>query len=113
MIALQIKPSKRPGNWIRNSDIGIKLSAFAKGWDFTFNYLYHYEDFAALERSLEFNQLGQANMLITPTYYRTHVLGTSFNKPLSPITLRGEIAYTFKQYFSSAAQVSVFATEGP
>lgn len=43
----------RPNNPITDSDVGVRLSAFAGGWDLTFNYLYQYDNVPVLYRTID------------------------------------------------------------
>ncbi len=101
-VEIKFNQAKRPSNWITDSDIGLKLSAFLGGWDLTFNYFFHYEDLPVLYQQLEFpNGEGPAVVKVNPNYERQHLAGMTFNKPVGNLTLRGELAYTFDRHFST------------
>ncbi len=88
----------RPNNPITDSDIGLRLSGFAKGWDYTLNYLYHYDDIPVLYRTID---LAGPTPLVTvsPEYERTHLVGGTFSNAFGELTLRGELGYSTSRYF--------------
>jgi len=103
-VQAQLLPADKPGNVITDSDIGVKLSAFVKGWDVSLNYLYHYDDMPALKRSISSDADGVPELYVVPKYHRLHTLGGSFNNAVGPITLRGELAYHHGRHFMTDSQ---------
>lgn len=93
-------PIEKPNNIVSDSDVGLKLSALIRGWDITANYFYYYDDFPVFYRSLLL-PTGEPGIMISPKYERNHLLGFTFNKPVTLLIVRGEMGYTFNQYFSS------------
>lgn len=89
----------RPKRFIKDSDFGIKLSTFKKGWDISVNYFYYYEDLPAFYNRLDLDNPNGPSVIIEPEYERQHLIGGTFNKVLGSSTLRGEIAYVFDQNF--------------
>lgn len=96
--SVEVKPFKRPARTLMDSDVGLRLSRFWRGWDLTLNYLYQYDNFALLyqRRSLTSHGL---HVEIEPQYRRTHVLGGSFSNAFDHWVLRGELAYFSNRYF--------------
>lgn len=87
----------RPSNPMIDSDFGLRLSGFAKGWDFTFNYLYHYEDIPALYRAIDLS--GPTPVVtVSPEYERTHLIGGTFSTAIGELTLRGELGYSTSRF---------------
>lgn len=97
-IKVNIEQAKRPNNVLLDSDIGLRMTTFWKGWDITFNYLYQYNNLAVLRQNLSLVS-GSPVVTITPEYERTHVIGTTFSNAFSGWVLRGEIGYFTKHYF--------------
>lgn len=97
-VSVEVKPFKRPARTLMDSDVGLRLSRFWKGWDLSLNYLFQYDNFALLHqrRSLTANGL---HVEIEPQYRRTHVLGGSFSNAFDNWVLRGELAYFSDRYF--------------
>ncbi len=89
----------RPSNPISDSDAGAQLSAMWGGWDFTFNYLYQYDDIPVLYRTITPGP-GGTSITVDPGYERTHVIGGSFSNAFGDLTLRGEFAYKVDKRFS-------------
>lgn len=92
------KEFDRPNNPIQDSDIGARLSVFWKGWDLTFNYLYHYDDIPVLYRDISFRYLYPV-VISRPGYERTHLVGGTFSNAFGNLTLRGEYGYSFHKYY--------------
>jgi hypothetical protein len=90
---------ERPDHFISDSDIGVRLSTFFKGWDLTFSYLYRYDDFPVLYRSI--NVLPWPTATISPRYERSHLIGTTFSNAFGNLTLRGELAYSMNKHYST------------
>jgi len=97
-VSVTVKPFKRPGRTLMDSDIGLRLSRFWKGWDLSLNYLYQYDNFALLHQRRSFTINGP-HVEIEPQYRRTHVLGGSFSNAFDNWVLRGELAYFTDRYF--------------
>lgn len=96
--SVEVKPFKRPARTLMDSDVGLRLSRFWKGWDLSLNYLYQYENLPLLYQrsSLTANGL---HVEIEPQYRRTHVLGGSFSNAFDDWVLRGELAFFSDRYF--------------
>ncbi|PCI51705.1 MAG: hypothetical protein COB49_01225 [Alphaproteobacteria bacterium] len=84
----------KPGDFIADSDVGLRLSAFMGGWDLTLNYLYHYQDRAVL-----FQTQYENGIAINPEYRRSHLIGGTFSNAFGSFTLRGEMGYSTDKYF--------------
>lgn len=98
-VSTVFKRPERPKRFFKDSDFGIKLSAFKKGWDISVNYFYYYEDLPAFYNRLDLDNLSGPSIMITPKYKRQHLIGGTFNKVVGSSTLRGELAYIFNQNF--------------
>lgn len=97
---LRVRNPDRPGNYLRDSDAGVRLSSFVKGWDLTLNYLYHYDDFPVPFRSIDPSG-PSPTITIAPEYRRTHLAGATFSNAFGDLTLRGELGYNTDRYFST------------
>lgn len=91
----------KPKRFISDSDIGLKLSTFAKGWDLSLNYFYYYNDLPVFYSDLQISETEEPFVSISPKYERQHLIGGTFNKAIGSSTFRGEITYVFNQNFSS------------
>lgn len=94
----QLQSLQKPNSVLKDSDVGLRLSAFTGGWDLTANYLYHYQDQPVLEldRSSALTQ-------VIPTYKRTHLAGVSASTAFGDFVFRGELGYSTDRYFTSNA----------
>ncbi len=91
----------KPTRFIADSDIGLKLSTFTKGWDLSLNYFYYYDDLPVFYSNLQFSDTQEPFVSISPKFERQHLVGGTFNKVYGSSTFRGEIAYIFNQNFTS------------
>lgn len=109
--SVEVKPFKRPARTLMDSDVGLRLSRFWKGWDLSLNYLYQYDNFALLyqRRSVTTNGL---HVEMEPQYRRTHVLGGSFSNAFDNWVLRGELAYFSDRYFLAVGSDSDGISKG-
>lgn len=80
------RSAQLPDRAIRDSDTGFKLTRFLSGWQFALHYLYHYRDRPQFEA-----RVTEQGIIITPTYYRSHLLGASVNTVVGDFVIRGEI----------------------
>ncbi|MEH6474009.1 MAG: DUF1302 family protein [Halopseudomonas sp.] len=95
-ISLQLLPAVVPDDPLQDSELGLRYSAFIEGWDLTLNYLYHYNDFPVLYRSLQ-----GSTLLLQPEYERSHLLGGSLSNSFGELTLRAEIGFNSDSFFIS------------
>ncbi len=93
-----IRSAKRPKRFLSDSDAGARLSGFWKGWDFTLNYLYHYDDVPVAFQDISISQ-GTPLVTVTPRYKRTHLVGGTFSNAFKSLVIRGEVGYFFNKYF--------------
>ncbi len=92
----QLQSLQKPNSVLKDSDVGLRLSAFTGGWDLTANYLYHYQD----QPVLELDRSGEVTQVI-PTYKRTHLAGFSASTAFADFVFRGELGYSTDRYFTS------------
>ncbi len=97
-IPVSLGPIKRPERFFADSDIGIRLSTFWRGWDLTTNYFFHYQDIPVLFQSREISE-GSPLIVIQPRYERSHLIGGTFTNVFGQLTLRGEIGYSTNRFF--------------
>lgn len=100
-VDLTFNRPRKPSRFISDSDIGVKLTTFTKGWDISVNYLYYYDDLPVFQSNLISNNLGNPEVQINPIYKRQHLLGGTFNKVFGASTFRGEMVYIFNQNYVS------------
>ena len=100
-VSTVFNPTVRPKRFILDSDIGIRLSTFTKGWDITLSYFYYYDDLPVFYSNVSISNTGEPTVFINPEFKRQQLVGTTFNKVVGSSTLRGEMAYVFNQKISS------------
>jgi hypothetical protein len=84
-----VNPARRPERMLADSDIGLRLSGFSGGWDWSVNALYAFHDTPVAKRQT----IAPGHVGITPTYYRSTLLGGSASNAFGKLTLRTEIGY--------------------
>ena len=92
-VPIFIRPVDRPDSALSDSDIGLRLGMFRRGWDVTINYIYHYDDFPVLRK-----QAGPGGLDLTPVYERTHTLGGTASNSFGSFILRTEFAFNTDKY---------------
>ena len=98
-IPVESSPVEKPDQFFKDSDVGIKLSGFQWGWDFSLNYLYHYEDNPVFYRTIDVSPTGQVSVRVQPRHERSDLLGGTFSRAFGDLTLRGELGYFSHQFF--------------
>lgn len=102
-LPVQIDTADRPDDPFRDSDAGMRFATFAGGWDFTVNYLYHYQDFPVPYQKLVNSENGAVGLL-TPEYERNHLAGATASNVFGPLTLRTEFVYNSDTFHVSSAR---------
>ncbi len=97
-VTVKLDKIKRPSRVFKDSDFGLRWTAFVDGWDLTLNYLYHYDDLPVFYQRLTITPLG-ATVFIDPQYKRSHLVGGTFSNAFGDLTIRGELAYSTDKRF--------------
>ena len=85
----------RPDEFVGDSDVGVRLSAFVGGWDVSFAYLYQYDDF-----QVPFQDRSAApTIVVEPEFERTHLIGGTFSNAFGDFVVRGETALSTSRHF--------------
>ena len=105
-IIVRQKSLRKPDNALLDSDIGLKLSSFYKGWDISLNYLYFYDDSPVVATTL-YQENDQTVMELQAAYIRTHLAGTTFSNAFGQFSVRGELGLLPDKYFQAAEPESL------
>jgi hypothetical protein len=97
-VQVDLRPLDRPSRIFTDSDAGVRLSTFWRGWDLTLNYLYHYHDIPIPFQKRSTTAAGPL-VTITPSYRRTHLFGSTFSNAFGDLTVRSELAYSTDRYY--------------
>ncbi len=95
-LTLRMQPARVPDDPLKDSELGLRYTAFAGGWDITLNYLYHYNDVPVLFRDLD-----GTTLTLRPEYKRSHLLGGTLSNAFGDLTLRAELGLNSDSYFIS------------
>ena len=101
---IEMHGANRPARFLTDSDLGLRLTAFRKGWDLSFNYLYHYADAPVLHRRIGLSEDGPT-IHVYPEYVRSHLIGATFSNAFGNLTLRGEMALNLGSMFATTWNV--------
>ncbi len=85
-------PSKPPAS-VSNSEIGLRGSLLESGWDLGAFYLYTWDKFPVLYRSIR-----STTFDFSPEYERAHLMGTTLSKEIRDVILKGELVYNPKNH---------------
>ena len=72
-MAVRFNPADRPDNVFADGDVGLRLTGFSGGWDWSLNVLHAYLDNAVFQRKT----MGPDQFEFTPAYYRSTLVGGS------------------------------------
>ena len=98
-VTLVEEPIDRPKRIFKDSDAGVRLSTFWKGWDLTLSYLYHYEDTPVFFGELSIDT--EIRVTVRPSYERTHSVAGTFSNAFGNLTVRGEVGYSSDLFFQT------------
>lgn len=93
-VAVSLAPVDRPAGLLDSSDVGLRWSGQAGGWDLTLNALHHYWDVP-----VPYRRAGAGGARIEPRPERTTMLGGSYASSFGAVTLRGEIGLSTRRFF--------------
>ncbi len=85
----------RPDDFFKDSDYGLRLSAFVDGWDLSLNYLYYHDQFEVPFQERE----AFPTVVIEPEFERTHLVGGTFSNAFGDFVVRGEVALATSRHF--------------
>ena len=99
-VLVVVEEPRRPKHLFLDSDAGVRLSGFWRGWDLTLNYLYHYSDLVIPFRSAP-SAPGEP-VVVSPSWRRTHLAGGTASRAFGDFVLRAESGWSTSRYFSTA-----------
>lgn len=85
----------KPKNSFNNSEAGLRLSCFLKGWDLSVFYLRTWNKSPVFYRTITSGLFNFA-----PAYKRLNIIGATFSKEIKDIVLKGEFVFNKDDYFS-------------
>lgn len=85
---------QRPSRSIKDADAGVRWTNFISGWDISLNYLYHYQSQAVF-----YLAQNPTEVVVTPAYERSHLLGGTVSNAFGNFTFRGELGYSTDRYW--------------
>lgn len=97
--ATEIAERHAPDRSLDHSDAGARLSTYLEGVDFSFIYLYRFDDVPVLRRRVALTPVPTVH--IEPDYERTHLAGATFAKVIEDLAIRGEIGFTLDKSYST------------
>lgn len=92
----------KPDVSLKNSELGLRVSAYFSGFDFSASVFHGWDDMAAYHR-YAVSSGGSTDVYISPKHHRLTVLGLDFARPWSDFVFRGEAACYLGRYFATDA----------
>ncbi len=88
------KDTVYPGNKIKNSEKGLRISSSVGGYDFSVSYFYTWDDNPTIHRKIN-PDFANTNVYIeiTPKHHKLHIIGMDMATAISDFALRMETAY--------------------
>lgn len=83
-----LERQEKPDRFWQDSDYGMRLTGFVRGWDVGFSYLNQINNGRAVAQFIDNDILH-----IRTGYLRTHLLGATFAKAFGSVTVRSELGY--------------------
>ena len=101
-LPVRIEAPAKPSDRFSDADAGLRYAVGRAGWSLTFNYLYHYDDFAVMRQTITPTQV-----ILSPTYERSHVLGGAASKPYDDYVIRLEYVFASDRFYQAATASGV------
>ncbi|MGF6489027.1 DUF1302 family protein [Pseudomonas frederiksbergensis] len=92
-LPVERRRAERPDRPIKDSDFGMALTTSVESWDFSLNYMYHYNDAPFFETQVSMADTGPV-IVVRERYERTHTIGGSASTSINDFVLRSELAHT-------------------
>ena len=99
-VDVHVHTRKEPKRVFKDADFGLRMTGFSSGWDYSLNYLYHYDDNAALFRQIVITPQGP-QVHIRPEHKRSHLIGGSVSNAFGDLTIRSELGVSLDKYYST------------
>lgn len=101
LIGVDSDSALKPDDNLSDGDYGARYSTFFRGWDITFNYLYHYQDFPVFYQ-YEDTASSNPSVVIRPEYERNNLYGGTLSNAFGDFTIRAEMAYSTDTFHLSS-----------
>ncbi|MDY8138349.1 DUF1302 family protein [Aquimarina sp. 2201CG5-10] len=88
-----LEDTKLPAKKISNAQYALKAKTSLKGWDLSVSYFNGYDDLPSFQQSIQPNDDGSLNVVVTPEVNKLEVYGFDFSTIVGKYGLRGELAY--------------------
>ncbi|MFQ5468749.1 MAG: hypothetical protein ACE5EH_00435 [Gammaproteobacteria bacterium] len=80
-----------------NSEFGVRMTRDFWDTEFTFSYMYTWDDFPVVFRQVELDS--SIDPVFIPTFTRINIFGSTFIKQLGKFVVKGELAFVPDKYF--------------
>lgn len=95
--SVSVREADRPDRLIEDSDVGLRLTGFMGGWDFSVNALYAYLDSPIVRRRTN----AAKTYVLSPEYESSTLVGGSASNAFGKFTLRTELGYQTNVFVQS------------
>ncbi len=96
----EVPGTRTPDSWsLDNSEFGIKLDTTIFDTELSFSYLYTWDDFPVIFRTVKIAASSSEGPVFFPSYTRIAMYGMTAVKPIGDYVLKSELAYVEDKFF--------------
>jgi len=96
----EVPGTRKPESWtLENSELGIKLDTTVYDAELSFSYLYTWDDFPVIFRTVKIGASASEGPEFFPSYTRISMYGLTVVKPIGDYILKSELAYVENKFF--------------
>ncbi len=96
----EVPGTRTPDSWsLENSEVGIKLDTTVFDAELSFSYLYTWDDFPVIFRTVKIAASSSEGPVFFPSYTRIAMYGMTAVKPIGDYVLKAELAYVENKFF--------------
>lgn len=96
----EVPGTRKPDSWtLENSELGIKLDTTIYEAELSFSYLYTWDDFPVIFRTVKIGASSTEGPEFFPSYTRISMYGMTAVKPVGDYILKSELAYVENKFF--------------
>ena len=96
----EVPGTRQPDSWtLKNSELGLKLDTTIYDAELSFSYLYTWDDFPVIFRTVKIGASASEGPEFFPSYTRISMYGLTAVKPIGDYILKSEVAYVENKFF--------------
>jgi len=96
----EVPGTRKPDSWtLENSELGLKLDTAFYDAELSFSYLYTWDDFPVIFRTVKIGASASEGPEFFPSYTRISMYGLTAVKPIGDYIFKSEMAYVENKFF--------------